>query len=191
MTTPRMHFLGVPVKTKTRDESWIMVDAKLNGMAHVAYIMESIAHYARSIHSLSRRDWGLGLEVLTQLYKLEMKRLSNYACSFIWAGTNQMRKKLVSAHKPVVLQITRCFRTTSTAAVQVLAGTVALDLQVEKECLLARNLRMNRDIDLGPVHICAYEVQRKAERWKVHPAKVPSTDRGKYLSLLRAPQNTG
>lgn len=56
-TTPRMHFLGVSVKTKTSAVYLgIMVDANLNGMAHVAYVRESKARYATSIHSLSWRD---------------------------------------------------------------------------------------------------------------------------------------
>lgn len=57
-----------------------------------------------------------------------------------------MREKLVSAQRPALLSVTRCFRTTSTAAVQVLAGTLPLDLQVEKESLLTHTLRFNRDL---------------------------------------------
>lgn len=51
-----------------------------------------------------------------------------------------------------------------------------LDLQVEKEFLLTKALRMNSDIEIGQVSISAVEIQRKAVRWRVHPAKSPTID---------------
>lgn len=48
----------------------VIVDTKLNGLVHVAYIKEIIVNYARCVYFLSRRDWGLHGEVLTIIYKI-------------------------------------------------------------------------------------------------------------------------
>lgn len=82
-TDPRMHFLGVPVKTVSSARYLgVMVNAKLNSMTHVVYIRESVANYARSIHFLSQKDQGLRGEVLKKLCKLGISRLATYTCSF-------------------------------------------------------------------------------------------------------------
>lgn len=81
-TPPHMHFIGVSIKAV--QFAWhlsIVVNAKLNGMAHVAYVEEPMANYVRSVHSLSRRDCGLsGVVVINKLYKLGIERLATYAC---------------------------------------------------------------------------------------------------------------
>lgn len=82
-TDPRMHFLGVHFKTVSSARYLgVMVDAKLNGMTHVVYIRESMANYARSIHSLGQKDQGLRREVHKKLCKLGIARLATYTCSF-------------------------------------------------------------------------------------------------------------
>lgn len=60
------------------------------------------------------------------------------------------------------------------AAIQILASIMPLDLQVEKEFLHTRAFRMNSDLEIDHVSISAVDIQRKAERWKVHLAKAPS-----------------
>lgn len=88
-------------------------------------------------------------------------------CSFWWSSTDRMREKLESAQRPA-LSITRYFRTTSKAAVQVLAGALPIDLQVEKEHLLAQVPSLNRDIGYCPIHFRADEVQRKVVKFRVY-----------------------
>lgn len=74
-----------------------------------------------------------------------------------------MRAELKSAQKLVLLSITRCFRITSTAAVQVLNGALPLDLQVEKESFLVYVLRLNRDLRYGPIPYSVGEIQRSVD----------------------------
>lgn len=75
-----------------------------------------------------------------------------------------------------LLAITRCLLTTSTAELQVLAGTLPLDLQVEKEYFLGRILRLVENGNIDGVHITANTIQRKAEHWRVHLARTPFID---------------
>lgn len=68
--------------------------------------------------------------------------MSTYGCTFWWTGTNRMRDNIISSQRMALLDITRCFRTTSTIALQVLAGTLLLDPQVEKKSVLSHVLRL-------------------------------------------------
>lgn len=83
--------------------------------------------------------------------------------------------------------IIRCFRTIFTATIHVLSRTLPLDLQVEKENILASVLCLNCDIGIGPVHICADKIQRKVERWKVHPSRAQGIDWEEVLQVVEGP----
>lgn len=86
-------FVGKSIKAqKSARYLGIMVDDKLNGMAHCVYVKQSLANYVRT-HSLSRRHWGLSGEVLKRLYKGGIERSATYGCSFWWTGTGCMRDK--------------------------------------------------------------------------------------------------
>lgn len=80
-----------------------------------------------------------------------------------------MRDTVVSAQRPELLLITRYFRTTSTASIQVLACALLLDLQVEKEYLLMHGVRLNRDLNYCPIHFSVDEIQRKVKKIRYHP----------------------
>lgn len=54
-------------------------------------------------------------------------------------------------------------------AVQGLAGALPLDMQGESPGL-------NRDIDYGPIHFRANEVQRKIDKFWVHLVRAPAVD---------------
>lgn len=100
LTKPLMHFLGNSVKCEQNACYFsVAADAKLNGLAHLEYIKQSIVHYVWALHSLSRRDWGLKGSVLKHLYIRGMERLATYACSFWWSGTGRMREKLASCSR--------------------------------------------------------------------------------------------
>lgn len=69
------------------------MDTKLNSMAHVACVKESIANYElRQIITLAQSK-GLGLSggVLKRLYKLGMERLAKYACMVDGDGTYKIK----------------------------------------------------------------------------------------------------
>lgn len=57
---PCINFLAISIQTaQSARYLGVIVDTKLNGMTHVAYIKESIANYVICLHSLSRRYCGL------------------------------------------------------------------------------------------------------------------------------------
>lgn len=87
-----------------------------------------------------------------------------------------MRDKIESAQRSAFLSITRCFRTTNTATVQVLSGALTLNLQVEKESHRAHVLRLNRYLNFGQIHFSEDEIEGNFERLRIHPASAPVFD---------------
>lgn len=85
-----------------------------------------------------------------------------------------MGDKVESAQRSAFLSITRCFRTTNTATVQVLAGALTLNLQVEKKSHRAHVLRLNRYLNFGQIHFSEDKIEGKFER--IHPARAPVFD---------------
>lgn len=80
-----------------------------------------------------------------------------------------MRVKLKSAYIPTLFSI-------NMVTVQGLAGALSLDLQTEKERLLAQVLGLNRDIDYGLIRFRADEVQRKIDKFWVHTTRATAID---------------
>lgn len=88
-----------------------------------------------------------------------------------------MRHSLISSQRLEFLAITRCFRTTITAPLQVLAGMLPLDLQEKKESLLDRTDRQGENMAIDDTFIRADEVNLKTEHWCTHPAMSPYINR--------------
>ena len=87
-----------------------------------------------------------------------------------------MQDRLNSAQRLALVAITHCFRTTSTVALQVLAGCLPLDLQVELEFNMIQLHCFPRAATFGNTKIVPDEVQFPLSKWTYHPAKAPAFD---------------
>lgn len=74
------------------------------------------------------------------------------------------------------MPITRRFRTTGTAAAQVLAGALSLDLQVEKEHLLTHLFLLNWNVNFGPIHFKSDGIECRVEKFRYHPTTALASD---------------
>lgn len=71
---------------------------------------------------------------LKQIYKRGIGRMLVYGVGAWWRQAGErLRTQVLSAQRPALLAITKCYRTTATTAIQVLAGTLLLDLQLDYE----------------------------------------------------------
>ncbi|XP_035206671.1 uncharacterized protein LOC118181618 [Stegodyphus dumicola] len=90
-------------------------------------------------------QWGAPPWVLKRWwYQAITERIVLYGAA-IWGNTLNvsMRRLLLSMQRLQLLLICKGYRTTSTTALQVLAGIPPLDLQAERESLIARVLRLD------------------------------------------------
>lgn len=97
-----------------------------------------------------------------------------------------MRHSLISSQRLEFPAFTRCFCTTNTASLHVLAGTLPLHLQVEKESLLDQTDRQDKDMAIDGIFIRADEVQLKSEHCRTHPAMSPYINREDALIAIES-----
>ncbi|GBN72871.1 Retrovirus-related Pol polyprotein from type-1 retrotransposable element R1 [Araneus ventricosus] len=80
---------------------------------------------------VAKSNRGLSGRVLRALYKRALERILVYAASAWWTGTVRNIDKINIIQRQVLLAITGAFRTTSTAALQVISGVEPADLVCE------------------------------------------------------------
>lgn len=83
-----------------------------------------------------------------------------------------MRNKLLEIQRPALLDITWCFRTVSTAALQVLAGCSPLDLEVERETTWVRLYKYRKKEEYYGGPFDPNEIERITYNWLVSCSKI-------------------
>ncbi|XP_035231868.1 uncharacterized protein LOC118203694 [Stegodyphus dumicola] len=116
--------------------------------------------------------WGISSKLLKHWYLTVTQAIVLYG-SGIWAKhlTVQERRLLNSLQRPHLLQISRGYRTTSTAALQVLTGIPPLDLVAEREAAISNTLRLGKDYKLWNRNLHTSEYMHKIFDYPCHPAQ--------------------
>ena len=84
-----------------------------------------------SLSIVARQKWGLRFNTLRVLYKGLFVPIATYAAAAWHEHLNKTCERvLLSAQRQVLLKVTKAYKTTSTAAVPVIAGVLPIDLHV-------------------------------------------------------------
>ncbi|CAK9811752.1 Retrovirus-related Pol polyprotein from type-1 retrotransposable element R1 (Fragment) [Anthophora quadrimaculata] len=116
----------------------IIVDKKMNFIEHSKYLRDKVIKFIMSIKRLANESWGLKTHILRTLYNAVAMPIIKY-CSTTWyEKTHQtfVLRNLSALQRTLLLPLTRACRTTSTAAMQVIAGKKPLDLEVTEQALI-------------------------------------------------------
>ncbi len=103
-------------------------------MEHSRYVVGKISGAAYRMKAVAGRTWGTDPRTLKQIYDGAIKPALLYA-SEIWEHRytiSRIKKSLQAAQRPFLLDVTRAYRTTSIATLEVLAGSKPLR-QVDRE----------------------------------------------------------
>ncbi|CAI6357619.1 unnamed protein product [Macrosiphum euphorbiae] len=100
---------------------------------HAVKLLESSTDVFSRLKSVRRSKWGASAALSLLIYKAVYIPRLLYGCK-IWypsVTTAGMHNKMESAQRRVLLAVTGAYKTTSTRALQVLAGTPPIHLQIE------------------------------------------------------------
>lgn len=164
---PRIKFKGVSIKSKrTMKYLGITLDTGLTWIPHINEIGRRIEDFTRIVHSQSRGIGGLDGAVSKAVYKGGLERIMTYACG-AWCRkpTNKMRRQVQSKQRRALLQITKCYRTTSTVALQVLAGTLPIDLQLDIETAMFQ-FKKEQNIEYGNYELHYLDQASLVRNWE-------------------------
>jgi ribonuclease HI len=158
----------------------VIIDENLTWNAHLKMISQKTDSLMNKLRRMSRASWGLKGNVLKRLYIQGIERMILHGCGAWYGdGTVKIKNKLLQIQRKAALGMTKCFRTTSTVALQVLAGLIPLDLVAEKEVKIYRLQKKNENIEYYGLEIQRDEIEDEEDIWNLHPA-----NEKKYVSEM-------
>ncbi|GBN80437.1 hypothetical protein AVEN_196684-1 [Araneus ventricosus] len=106
------------------------------------------------------------------LYKTVTERvLAHGAVAWCLEPTVRIARKLSTIQHPFLLAISGAYRTTSTAALQVILSIPPLHLQLQREALGTALFRLRLPLSTNVSDIDPSEIDEKATGWSTHPSE--------------------
>ncbi|KAL4101171.1 hypothetical protein QTP88_021192 [Uroleucon formosanum] len=156
----------------------VELDSRRNFWAHVCGVAgKSDTLYSR-LRAASSADWGLRQSTSAVIYRAVFLPRITYAAE-IWSKgvlTARARKLLGSKQRRALLSLTGAYRTTSTDALQVVAGQLPLDLEIRWHVV-----RINRKAGLISEEQMTSQWDRILDVWQ---DRWDSSDKGRWTYSL-------
>lgn len=136
---------AIPITaTKTVKYLGVIIDPRRSFREHIEGIADKSKEMFLRLRSMTSANWGVEQSTSLIIYKSVFLPRITYAAS-IWQKALELKcsiKTLGSIQRDALRAITGAYRTTSTAALQVISGQLPLDLEV-KRFILRRSLKTN------------------------------------------------
>ncbi|XP_023216963.1 uncharacterized protein LOC111619467 [Centruroides sculpturatus] len=111
----------------------VMIDCSLIWTKHLDYIASKISKTMNAMLSIAHKEWGFSGKAITMLNKACIEPAILYGAPF-WGekiDNINFKRKIQSIQRLILIRMCRAYRTTSNAALQVLAGCTPLYLKVK------------------------------------------------------------
>ncbi|XP_035217364.1 uncharacterized protein LOC118190716 [Stegodyphus dumicola] len=115
-------------------------------------------------------SWGLNSKIMKILLKTVINKIITYAAA-IWAFpmTERKRRLLNSIQRPFYSNITRAYVTTSTNALQTLAGVIPLPIKTQVEAISTKVLQLRKPTKFADTIFHPDEYKEKPQKYQTHP----------------------
>ncbi|XP_035217092.1 uncharacterized protein LOC118190484 [Stegodyphus dumicola] len=125
----------------------------------------------KQMRLLYDHKWGLNPNIQKVLFITVVEKIVTYAAA-VWTHPMQGRKvkHLYTIQRPFALRITRAYRTTSSDALNVLAGFLPLHIRVEEEAARQFVLQQKRRVSFDEVNYPPENYETNSCQFSVHPA---------------------
>ncbi|GBM59866.1 hypothetical protein AVEN_50451-1 [Araneus ventricosus] len=119
---------------------------------------------------IAGKSWGVPLNHRRTLFKTVTERvLAHGAVAWCLEPTVRIAIKLSTIQRPLILAISGAYRTTSTAALQVILGILPLHLQLQREARGTALFRLRLPLSTNISDIDPSEIEENATGWSTHP----------------------
>ncbi|GBL75329.1 hypothetical protein AVEN_194540-1 [Araneus ventricosus] len=146
----------------------------------------------QNLLKIAGKSWGVTLNHRKTLYKIVIERvLAHGAVAWCLEPTVRIARKLSTIQRPFLLAISGAYRTTSTAALQVILGIPPLHLQLQRETRGTTLFRLRLPLSTNVSDIDPSKIEEKATGWSAHPSEhlsptqIPLDDGGNINTGLR------
>ncbi|GBN17961.1 Putative protein in type-1 retrotransposable element R1DM [Araneus ventricosus] len=131
---PRLRIGGIPIKHgNTLKYLGVSFDSRLTWLPHLTEIKSKVINLQGKLGRLSRATWGVGPQIIKEIYKVVIEKTILYGCEIWYDGTARCDKKLLQIQRLALLKITKAYSTASNESLQVLAGCVPIDIIAQRE----------------------------------------------------------
>lgn len=130
----------------------IIFDNNRTFIPHLNELKFRVDSISYKIRSIARATWGLSSLVVKKLYLLVIEKIILYGCNIWFRPTAKILQKLPQLQRASLIQMTKCYRTVSSDALNVLAGCLPLDLSILKEIDYINYIK-NLEIDMSGINL--------------------------------------
>ncbi|XP_055951673.1 uncharacterized protein LOC129987758 [Argiope bruennichi] len=169
---PSIKWNGTAIKRKKSIKYLgIQIDDKLNWNAHLRYQATRAAILHQNLLKIAGKSWGIKQAQRKTLYSTVIERVLAHGAA-IWCQdpTERMKRKLAAIQRPFLLAISGAYRTTSTAALQIILGIPPLHLQLQREAKGISLYRLKNPTNNCDLQISELEIDCKISGWTSHPS---------------------
>ncbi|XP_055924683.1 uncharacterized protein LOC129956767 [Argiope bruennichi] len=144
---------------------------KLNWNAHLRYQATRAAILHQNLLKIAGKSWRIKQAQRKTLYSTVIERVLAHGAA-IWCQdpTERMKRKLAAIQRPFLLAISGAYRTTSTAALQIILGIPPLHLQLQREAKGISLCRLKNPTNNCHLQISQLEIDCKISGWTSHPS---------------------
>ncbi|GBN19763.1 Putative protein in type-1 retrotransposable element R1DM [Araneus ventricosus] len=178
VASPRLTWKGTTIK-KVQNIRYLGVylDDKLNWGAHMSAQATKALVLHQNIRKIAGKNWGISQQHRRILYKTVVERmLAHGAAAWCLKITAKIARKLTSIQRPFLLSITGAYRTSPTAALQVITGLPPLHLQLQQEAKHITLTRLKKPLSPEITDIQPSQIESKAKGWTLHPSLFLNTN---------------
>lgn len=136
---PRIKINDVKIKYSDKIKYLgVIVDEKLNFIEHAKFIRNKVIGLIMALKRVARDTWGIKTSIIKILYSAVFLPITTYGSSawFQEVQKAHVMRHILAAQRSILLIITKACKTTSTIALQVLAGVLPLDLSIIRQALI-------------------------------------------------------
>ena len=145
----------------------IIIDNKFKFSDHISYAAERSSKLIHSLSKAAKLSWGLNHKALKTIYKGAILPLLLYGAP-VWAEAMRFeynRRKYVRVQRLINIKVAKAFRTTSSDALCILAGTTPIIIKTE-EAAKQYYMRKGKGALTQP-----FDLEVEVNKWP-HPAEV-------------------
>ncbi|GBM19505.1 hypothetical protein AVEN_107980-1 [Araneus ventricosus] len=126
----------------------------------------------RNLLKTAGKSWRVSLNHRRTLFKTITERvLAHGAVAWCLEPTVRIARKLSTIQRPFLLAISGAYRTTSTAALQVILDIPLLHLQLQREARSTALFRLRLPLSTNVSDIDQSEIEEKATGWSAYPSE--------------------
>lgn len=143
----------------------VVIGARLGMTPHVDYVTQKVSKITSIISRVARAEWGMDFRCLRVLYEALYLSIAGYAIGTWYERMGvKIKKGYEMSEREALLKTVKAYRSTSTAALQVLAGALPIDLALKEKWMMTR-ARMGMGVP-------ELEGKAKAERKRIVQRKM-------------------